>query len=205
MKITPIVFQTASVVSWENKGRLSQWVRNQAEVEKTATGANFSHQELEDYITFAGETSQSKPSGVVVSKHSPSKISRKKWTREKYKQVMEAFYTEVDNPAKCCTTTSSDSRTHLQVWPWCKQACEHAIGQHQEQKARTASETLSAKLNRETLTLDQIQTKLMSDLCLKKVYGRKMSPPSARVNLQRVSQTKEKQTWNCSYFRNGRR
>ena len=66
IKITPTDFQTASVVSWENKGRLSQWVRNQAEVEKTATGANFSHQELEDYITFAGETSQSKPSGLVV-------------------------------------------------------------------------------------------------------------------------------------------
>ena len=41
-------------------------MRNQAEVEKTATGANFSHQELEDYTTFAGETSQSKPSGLVV-------------------------------------------------------------------------------------------------------------------------------------------
>ena len=68
MKITPIVFQTASVVSWEDKGRLSQWVRNQAEVEKTATGANFSHQELEDYITFAGETSQSiKPSGCLTT------------------------------------------------------------------------------------------------------------------------------------------
>ena len=66
MKITPIDFQTSSVVSWENKGRLSQWVRNQAEVEKTATGANFSHQELEDYITFAGETSQGiKPSGCL--------------------------------------------------------------------------------------------------------------------------------------------
>ena len=55
LTITPIDFQTASVVSWENKGRLSQWVRNQAEVEKTATGANFSHEELEDYITFAGK------------------------------------------------------------------------------------------------------------------------------------------------------
>ena len=66
IKITPIDFQTASVVSLENKGRLSQWVRNQAEVEKTATGANFSHQELEDYITFAGKTSQGiKPSGCL--------------------------------------------------------------------------------------------------------------------------------------------
>ena len=65
MKITPTDFQTASAVSWENKGRLSQWVRNQAEVEKTATGANFSHQELEDYITFAGETSQSEHCGCI--------------------------------------------------------------------------------------------------------------------------------------------
>ena len=65
IKITPTDFQTASVVSWENKGRLSQWVRNQAEVEKTATGANVSHQELEDYITFAGETCQSEPSGCI--------------------------------------------------------------------------------------------------------------------------------------------
>ena len=65
MKITPIDSQTASVVSWENKGRPSQWVRNHAEVEKTATGTNFSHQELEDYITFAGETSQSEPFGCI--------------------------------------------------------------------------------------------------------------------------------------------
>ena len=57
MKITPIDFQTASVVSWVNKGRLTQWGTTLRSKIKTATGASSSHQELEDYITFAGETS----------------------------------------------------------------------------------------------------------------------------------------------------
>ena len=36
-------------------------------------------------------------------------MSRKKWTREEYKQVMEAFYTEVNNPGKCSTTTATNN------------------------------------------------------------------------------------------------
>ena len=133
MKITPIDFQTASVVSWVNKGRLTQWGTTLRSKIKTATGASYSHQELEYYITFDSEPL--KVSLLIVSKYYPSKISGKKWTRKKYNQVMEAFYTEVNTPAKCCTTTSSESRTHIQAWPWWKQACEYAIGQHQEQKA----------------------------------------------------------------------
>ena len=129
----PIDFQTASVVSWVNKGRLTQWGTTLRSKIKTATGASYSHQELEDYVTFDSEPL--KVSLPIVSKYYPSKISGKKWTRKKYNQVMEAFYTEVNTPAKCCTTTSSESRTHIQAWPWWKQACEYAIGQHQEQKA----------------------------------------------------------------------
>ena len=57
MKITPIDFQTALIVSWVNKGRLTQWGTTLRSKIKTATGASSSHQELEDYITFAGDTS----------------------------------------------------------------------------------------------------------------------------------------------------
>ena len=57
MKITPIDFQTASVVSWVKKGRLTQWGTTLRSKIKTATGASSSHHKLEDYITFAGETS----------------------------------------------------------------------------------------------------------------------------------------------------
>ena len=71
-------------------------VGNQAGMEKSATGTNAAHEVLEDIHN------EDNPHRVplATSTGNPLKGTRQKWTREEYKQVMEAFYKAMNNPSE---------------------------------------------------------------------------------------------------------
>ena len=71
-------------------------VGNQAGIEKSATGTNAAHEVLEDIHN------EDNPHRVplATSTGNPLKGTRQKWTREEYKQVMEAFYKAMNNPSE---------------------------------------------------------------------------------------------------------
>ena len=75
-------------------------VRNQAEVEKSATGTNSPVHELE--VIHAENVSHNGPH--VSTSQNQSKSNRQKWSREEYKEVMEAYYYITLNPLETSTT-----------------------------------------------------------------------------------------------------
>ena len=77
---------------------------NQAEVEKSATGANCPHHASEDFHTESNP--QSGPH--ETPSHNPCKASRQKWSRGEYKEVMEAFYAASLNPETSITQGTYD-------------------------------------------------------------------------------------------------
>jgi len=137
-------------------------VENQAEVEKSETGTHSSQQELGD-IHAEDPPSKRPPSDTQPI---PSKQSRKKSTREEYKQVMEAFYTAVNDPTGSSTTNAAYSiwrqqnptgRPNLDANKLAnarsdiiktKRLTKLELDTIQEKVARTASGVSSAELNR---------------------------------------------------------
>ena len=72
--------------------------RNQAEVEKCATGTNSSHpQAPEDN---QNENSTQAGSLAADSMNYPKKQTRQKWTRDEYKQVVTAYYQAILEPSE---------------------------------------------------------------------------------------------------------
>ena len=65
-------------------------VGDQAGIEKYATGTNSTQNALEDHHT--------EDIPHVAPPQNSTKASRQKWSREEYKEVMEAFYTASLNP-----------------------------------------------------------------------------------------------------------
>lgn len=100
---------TASVVARVNEGRVphSPSVGNQAEVEKSATGTNSPHHASEDFHTESNPQSDPRE----TPSHNPCKVSRQKWSRGEYKEVMEAFYAASLNPKTSITQGTYD------IWP----------------------------------------------------------------------------------------
>ena len=73
---------------------------NQAGIEKSTTGTNSAHEVLEDI-----HNEDNPHRGPLATPNvNPSKGARQKWTREEYKQVMEAFYKATINPSETNTT-----------------------------------------------------------------------------------------------------
>ena len=83
---------------------------NQAGIEKSATGTNSTHEVLEDIHN--EENPHRGP--LATSTVNPSKVTRQKWTREEYKQVMEAFYKATNNPSETTTTKAAYNIWRLQ-------------------------------------------------------------------------------------------
>ena len=72
--------------------------RNQAEVEKCATGTNSPHpQAPEDN---QNENSTQAGSLAADNMNYPKKQTRQKWTRDEYKQVMTAYYQAILEPSE---------------------------------------------------------------------------------------------------------
>lgn len=69
---------------------------NQAEVKKLTAGKHSPQPILED--TPAEDTPHR--GLLATSNPNPPKETRKKWTREEYKLVMEAYYMAVNNPSR---------------------------------------------------------------------------------------------------------
>ncbi len=82
-------------------------VRNQAGIEKLVTGTNSTHQALEGLHT--KDTLHSGP--LCTTTKNPTKGTRKTWTWEEHKDLMEAFYTASLNP-----TVTSTSKATYDVW-----------------------------------------------------------------------------------------
>ena len=83
---------------------------NQAGIEKSATGTNSAHEVLEDI-----HNEDNPHRGPLATPNvNPSKGTRQKWTREEYKQVMEAFYKATNNPSETITTKAAYNIWRLQ-------------------------------------------------------------------------------------------
>lgn len=80
---------------------------DRAEVKKLTTGKHSPHPILED-------TPHRGP--LTTSNPNPPKETRKKWTREEYKLVMEAYYMAVNNPSRLLpprlNIKSGSNKTH---------------------------------------------------------------------------------------------
>ena len=82
---------------------------NQAGIEKSATGTNSAHV-LEDI-----HNEDNPHRGPLATPNvNPSKGTKQKWTREEYKQVMEAFYKATNNPSETNTTKAAYNIWRLQ-------------------------------------------------------------------------------------------
>ena len=79
---------------------------NQAGLEKSATGTNSPINDVED--SHPEDTSNS---GSLHSSNSKPKVSRQKWSREDYIDVIEAFYNATTHP-----TATSTSEAAYTIW-----------------------------------------------------------------------------------------
>ena len=83
---------------------------NQAGIEKSATGTNSAHEVLEDI-----HNEDNPHRGPLATPNvNPSKGARQKWTKEEYKQFMEAFYKTTINPSETNTTKAAYNIWQLQ-------------------------------------------------------------------------------------------
>ena len=83
--------------------------RNQAEVEKCATGTNSPHpQAPEDN---QNENSTQAGSLAADNMNYPKKQTRQKWTRDEYKQVMTAYYQAIVEPSE-----ENNTKHNYRIW-----------------------------------------------------------------------------------------